>query len=147
MNTMLIILRVLLDDVGETKYEDQDLNRILVVSASLVKQEISFDVTYTIDYSLLSISPDPVDEAFINFVALKAAIILVRAELKDISSNSFRIQDGPSTIDTTMRNKSYKDFLDSLLEQYDRDKISYAMNSSVGGYRAVITTPTTEERI
>jgi hypothetical protein len=147
MDTILIILRVLINDVSETLYEDIDLNRIIIVAAGLVKQEISLDVTYTIDYTLLSISPDPTEEAFINFTALKAAIILLRGELKDISSNTFKIVDGPSTIDTTMRYSSSKNLLESLLEQYDLDKINYSMNNSIGGYRAVITTPTTEDRI
>lgn len=145
--SILTILRVLIDDVSGAKHTDSDLNKIIAVSAGLVKQEISLDVTYTIDYSSYTISPTPTDDAFINFVALKSAIILVRGELKDISSNSFRIQDGPSTIDTTMRNRSYKDYLDLLIDQYERDKITYAMNSSVGGYRAIITTPTTEDNL
>lgn len=145
MNTILTILRVLIDDVSGATYEDSDLNNIIVVAAGFVKQEISLDVVYTINYVSPSITPDPEDEAFINFVALKAAIILVRGELKDSSSNSFKVVDGPSTIDLSSRFKSMKDYLDTLLEQYDTDKINYTMNGSVGGYRAVITTPTTEE--
>jgi hypothetical protein len=147
MNTILLILRVIINDVSESSYDDLDLSRIICVAASLVKKDISLDVDYLINYNNYIITPDPTDENFINFVALKAAIILVRGELKDISSNSFKIVDGPSTIDTTTRNTSYKNYLDQLVDQYERDKISYAMNSSVGGYRAVITTPTTEDRI
>jgi hypothetical protein len=147
MDTILIILRVLINDVSETIYEDIDLNRIIVVAAGLVKQEISLDVTYTINYLTYTISPDPTEEAFINFTALKAAIILLRGELKEIASNTFKIVDGPSTIDTTMRYSSSKSLLENLLEQYDLDKINYSMNNSIGGYRAVITTPTTEDRI
>lgn len=147
MDTILLILRVLINDVSETLYEDSDLNRIIVVAAGLVKQEISLDIAYTINYSVPSISPDPTEEVFINFTALKAAIILLRGELKEIATNTFRITDGPSTIDTTMRYSSSKNLLENLMEQYDLDKINYSMNNSIGGYRAVITTPTTEDRI
>jgi hypothetical protein len=145
MNTILTILRVLIDDVSGNTYEDADLKNIIAVAAGFVKQEISLDTVYTIDYSTPAITPDPTDESFINFTALKSAIILVRGEMKDGSSNSFRITDGPSTIDLSSRFKSMKDYLDTLLEQYDSDKINYTMNGSVGGYRAIITTPTTEE--
>lgn len=147
MNIIIIILRVLINDVSEAIYEDIDLKRIIVVAAGLVKQEISLDISYTMNYSTFTILPDPTEEVFINFTALKAAIILLRGELKDIASNTFKITDGPSTIDTTSRYSSSKNLLEDLVEQYDLDKINYSMNNSIGGYRAVITTPTTEDRI
>lgn len=145
MYNILIILRVLINDVAGDLYSDSDLNRIIAVAAGIVKQEISLGTTYIINYNTFTISPEEIDETFMNFTALKAAIILLRGELKSISTNSFRITDGPSTIDTTSRYSSSKGFLELLIEQYDLDKINYAINNSIGGYRAVITTPTTEE--
>jgi len=147
MNEILIILRVLINDVLGNLYSDSDLNRIIVVAAGLVKQEISVDTVYTLDYNSFLISPEPIDEVFMNFTALKAAIILLRGELKDISTNSFKITDGPSTIDTTSRYSSSRGVLDDLLEQYALDKVSYSINNSIGGYRAIITTPTTQNEI
>jgi len=147
MNEILIILRVLINDVLGNLYSDSDLNRIIVVAAGLVKQEISVDIVYTLDYNSFLISPEPIDEVFMNFTALKAAIILLRGELKDISTNSFKITDGPSTIDTTSRYSSSRGVLDDLLEQYALDKVSYSINNSIGGYRAIITTPTTQNEI
>jgi len=144
MNEILIILRVLINDVLGNLYSDSDLNRIIVVAAGLVKQEISVNTVYTLDYNSFLISPEPIDEVFMNFTALKAAIILLRGELKDISTNSFKITDGPSTIDTTSRYSSSRGVLDDLLEQYALDKVSYSINNSIGGYRAIITTPTTQ---
>jgi len=147
MNEILIILRVLINDVLGNLYSDSDLNRIIVVAAGLVKQEISVDIVYTLDYNSFLISPEPIDEVFMNFTALKAAIILLRGELKNISTNSFKITDGPSTIDTTSRYSSSRGVLDDLLEQYALDKVSYSINNSIGGYRAIITTPTTQNEI
>jgi len=147
MNEILIILRVLINDVLGNLYSDSDLNRIIVVAAGLVKREISVDTVYTLDYNSFLISPEPIDEVFMNFTALKAAIILLRGELKDISTNSFKITDGPSTIDTTSRYSSSRGVLDDLLEQYALDKVSYSINNSIGGYRAIITTPTTQNEI
>jgi len=147
MNEILIILRVLINDVLGNLYSDSDLNRIIVVAAGLVKREISVDTVYTLDYNSFLISPEPIDEVFMNFTALKAAIILLRGELKDISTNSFKITDGPSTIDTTSRYSSSRGILDDLLEQYALDKVSYSINNSIGGYRAIITTPTTQNEI
>ena len=144
MNEILIILRVLINDVLGNLYSDSDLNRIIVVAAGLVKQEISVNTVYTLDYNSFLISPEPIDEVFMNFTALKAAIILLRGELKNISTNSFKITDGPSTIDTTSRYSSSRGVLDDLLEQYALDKVSYSINNSIGGYRAIITTPTTQ---
>jgi len=146
MDDILTILKILINDLNNI-YSDTDLNKIIVVAASFVQQEIDLDITYTINLSSPSIVPEPEDYSFINFTAMKAAIILAQGELKDSALNSFRITDGPSTIDTTQQFKSRKDYLETLLDQYSKDKITYSINSSIGGYRAIITTPTTEERL
>lgn len=143
MNTILQVLRIIINDLDGDDYVDTDLQKIIAVAATFVQMELTFDRTYTIDVTSPSISPTPTDSAFMNFVAMKAAIVLIRGELKDLSMNSVRIVDGPSTIDLTNQFKNKASLLKELEDQYAQDKVAFGMNHSIGGYRAVISTPTT----
>jgi len=78
--TLVNFVRILVNDFDndELTYTDNQLKRIIVVSANLVQQELTFDTTYTINLGSPDISPDPTvtatrDDAFTNFVALKTA--------------------------------------------------------------------------
>lgn len=80
-DTMISILRVLINDQdcgeGHT-YSDTQLEITLAVAAQYIQQELSFSTTYTITINPPDIDPDPtvtatLDDAFTNFVVLKAA--------------------------------------------------------------------------
>lgn len=143
MNTILQIFRIIINDLDGDDYVDTDLQKIIAVAATFVQMELTFESTYTINVISPSISPDPDDAAFMNFVAMKAAIFLIRGELKDLSLNSVRIVDGPSTVDLTSQFKNKAELLETLEDQYAQDKIAFGMNHNIGGYRAVVSTPST----
>lgn len=103
------VVRVLINDMAATPtYADDRLERLVVIAALQLIQEVSFDTTYTVDVSKGTISPDPSnddtkDNAFINLVCLKASVILLDSESRYYAINSLRVSDGPSSIDTTSR--------------------------------------------
>ncbi len=78
---MVTMLRVLINDLSdEPTYSDSRLRQLLVVAARYVLQDMDFDTTYTVTITVPNISPDPTadatkDEAFANFVVLKAACL------------------------------------------------------------------------
>ena len=144
MNEILIILRALIQDIDGSIYTDDSLNRLIITSAIVVQQDAYFEQAYTIDISSLSITPDPTDNSFILFCAYKAAILLIQSEIRKYSTQSFKIVDGPSTVDLTNSTKDLKILLDSLLEQYDRLIKDYTRTQNVG---YVITTPTTAQYV
>ena len=77
-DNMLVPLRVLINDLDEEAYTytDDTLKKLLVTAASYVTQDIELSVTYTQDYSAVSISPDPSDDQiFTSFVVMKAACL------------------------------------------------------------------------
>lgn len=78
--TMVTIVRVLINDLDGSTYTDARIEQLLVVAAQFVQQELDFDTTYTITIDTPDIDPDPTvtatkDDAFTNFVTLKAACI------------------------------------------------------------------------
>jgi hypothetical protein len=108
------ILRVLINDANSSAYTytDERLTDILLVAAIYVQQEIEFDDTYTIDIVGKIITPEPANNYFLNFIAMKAAC------LTDFST--FRTQAmmegvtarlGPATLTTLNRTKAFKDIL------------------------------------
>ena len=143
MATILVILRSLIQDVAGGKYTDSELNQLITIAAIRVLMEIHFDQIYTVDVLAKTITPDPTDLNFINFVAQKAAIILTQSEMKTAASYSIRLQDGPSQLDTTQLVTSLKTLLAELNSTYDKNKVQYQVSG--GSTVHVITTPTTSE--
>lgn len=135
-------VRVLINDFSDTPtYTDSRLQRLIVVAALQITQELTFDTNYTIDISLNKIEPDPAAEAtrdpsFINLVCMKAAAIVLNSEVRYYAVNSLRVQDGPSSIDSTTRAGFIKDAARILNEQFEKAKL--ISRSSVGGV-AVMT--------
>lgn len=142
-NNIIIIFRTLINDIDETQFSDETLNRLAVVAALMVAREVHFTTTYTVNLATVSISPDP-DNDFSLFVAYKAAILLLQAELRKYSYKNIKIQDGPSTIDFANIVSSIKDNLASFLDQYTRMKYDYGLSGTLGH---VILTPTTVSTI
>lgn len=139
MNTILTILRALLNDIDGTQYSDEALLPLIGVAAIIVTKEVDFDTDYTITIATISISPTP-DNDFSLFVAYKSAILLLTSELRRFGYQNVKITDGPSSIDMSNISKSLKENLDTYVVQYDRMKSDYTMSRNLGHF---ITTPTT----
>ena len=137
-------VRVLVNDLDTTqKYDDCRINRVLVVAASQLIQEIYFDVTYTVNISQATISPDPADdprdETFLNLLSLKTAVLISNGEWRRLGGFSMRISDGPSTIDIGGAVEAAKNLYNMLNEQYEKEKLM----QKFGKNGHAITTPTT----
>lgn len=76
---MIMPLRVLINDFNETDYtySDDTLKKLLVTSATYVVQEVRIEngAQYLMDFTESTISPEPVDQAFINLTVMKAACL------------------------------------------------------------------------
>ena len=75
------LLRIIINDMDEANYEFSD-NRLITTllgAARYVEQEMMFDNDYVVSFGSQVITPDPADEgddAFINFMVLKAACMI-----------------------------------------------------------------------
>ena len=144
MDELLMTLRVHIGDVCSTKYSDLDLKRLLCVGANYVIKEVDFTELYVINVAVPSISPTPSSTDFINLVSLKAAIILLESELRDMARRSISITDGPSKLEYTNVYKNTESLLKHLYDQYGSVKLNHGMNGD-SNTRHAITTPTTVE--
>lgn len=144
MDEIVMTLRVLIGDVTSTKYSDLDLKRLLAVSANFVIKEVDFTNLYTITVNIPTITPIPTDNEFINLVSLKAGIILLESELRDMARKSISITDGPSRIELTNVYKNTEALLKSMYDQYAFAKINHGLHSNENSRQAIMT-PTTVE--
>lgn len=142
MDEIVMTLRVLIGDVTSQKYSDLDLKRLLCVSANFILGEVDFSTSYSITVYIPQIIPIPNDPSFISLVSLKAAIILLGSELKEMARKSVAITDGPSKIEFTNVYKNTEALLKELINQYAQSKISHGLNSENSSRHAVMT-PTT----
>lgn len=149
-NEMTLIVRHLINDLSTSPtYDDDRIEETIIVAAQLLIESIDFDNSYTIDIDEHAITPDPTlagakDDGFINLVCLKAATIFLKGEVKSYAGKSYRIVDGPSTIDVTGVYKATKETLD----QYEKDLgmaiAQYKIGNSVAG-KAILTPYTVEQ--
>lgn len=137
------IVRVLINDIGTVeKYEDCRIERILIVAASQLIQEVNFDTTYTVSISGATITPDPVenlDTAFINLLCLKTAVLITNGELRIYALSGMKVTDGPSTIDVSSAFMGVKNLYDELLNRYEKERMMHQM----GQNGQAVSTPTT----
>lgn len=148
MQDILFMLRVLINDIGNTTYSDDSLTRLILTSAIIVKREISFDVDYKINLELLKITPYETDEVFNLFVSHKAAILLLQSEIRTKTYQSVKIVDGPSSIDLSNISKDMQALLKYSTEQYAKMKLDYTLSQNNGGsFGYAVVTPTTVEYI
>jgi len=115
--TMVSMVRVLINDTEATQtYTDARLQDILAVAARYVEQEISFNTDYTIDISVPSISPDPtvtIDDAFTNFVVLKAACLTDISTLRTKAVLAgLEARCGPAILKTLKSLDGFRELLD-----------------------------------
>lgn len=117
-NELIPILRNVINDVDEDNYTyaDTRLEELLVVAAQLVVVDVTnLTTTYTIDVTQYSISPDPTstrDNAFINFVVLKAACLIDQGLYRTKAmAAGIRARCGPVVMDTMKHIDGFKDLI------------------------------------
>jgi hypothetical protein len=149
-NEMVRILRFLINDINSATYEDCRLEETLLVAAQLKYAAIDFNNSYSIDVDSLSLSPDPTetnpkDDWFINIVCLYAASIILSSEAKTLAAQSYKIKDGPSSIEIGDAYKATKELADEMAERVDIAVMQMKAGDSVGA-QAVLT-PYTQEYV
>lgn len=143
---MVVMLRVLINDLSDTPtYSDKRLQQLLVVAARYVLQDMDFDVSYTVNISVPDISPDPTssddrDEAFTNFVVLKAAclsdqsLFRTKALMEGVTAKC-----GPATLSVVGHLPGFKQLLTvGPCAAYDEFKRQYYLGEA-RGVRAVMS--------
>jgi len=112
---LIMVVRTLIDDFGDSPtYNDDRIRRALVTGGLIASQEVSLANTYTFDLKGVEITPSPVnksDDEAIALFTLKAACILDTNKLQDGVSNSIRVRDGDTEIDTSRSFQGYRDIL------------------------------------
>ena len=136
-DTMVIMLRVIIDDMGSSPtYSDSSLEEILVVSAKLTKKDVDFANDYTIGVTDSTITPDPVsssDDAFVNLVTLKAACLVANSEFKTEANNAISVRDGSAAIDKRGVAAAKKDWRDTICSDYERAEKEIKLGNSSAG--------------
>lgn len=149
-DSMIPIVRAFINDFDSpVTYTDGQLEEFIVIAAFLVNNEIDFATTYTITINEVSISPDPVtnnDPDFQGLVALQAACIILKAEVKKYGLQNVRVTDAGSTLDLSGVYQATKDTQKLLCEEYARAKLQYKAGD-LGSGAQIITTPTTNDRL
>jgi hypothetical protein len=149
-NEIVRMVRFLINDIDATSYSDDRLEETVLVSAQLLISGVDFDNTYTVDVDTLTLSPDPTtlttkDNNFINLLAIKTACIILGSEAKTLAAQSYRIKDGPSSIDISMAYQATKQLYTDLCDKLDKMILDYKAGNSVAG-QAIIT-PYTQDGI
>lgn len=123
-------VRVLINDIDSSTYEDSRIQTIVIVASQLLKLEFEFANVYTSNIRTQTINPDPVDDdAFVNFVSMKTALLILEGELKNAASGAIKIQDGPALIDMSGAYSSTKDLYDKLLNDFEKAKTAYFLGN------------------
>ena len=116
-SSLVTMLRTFINDIDSSNYTytDSRLQQLLVIAAMYVKQEIDFDTTYTVDVAQVTISPDPVDtgdDAFSNFVVLKAACLSDQGMYRSRAlAAGLKARIGPAALDTVGHLAGFKELL------------------------------------
>ena len=124
---MSTVVRHLVNDVDSTAYTFSD-NRVetsILVAAQLSLMNVDYTNEYTINVEACTLSPDP--------TCLRAACIILGAEIRKESGNAISIKDGPSAIDlrgvTSTLAVLYKD----LCAKYEHALLEYRAGNSING--------------
>jgi hypothetical protein len=151
------LLRGVLQDMDPSsfKYGEDELEEVLVYAAFFVNNEIDWDTSYVIGIKQFTITPDPSDNTstdgnlFISLMVLKAGIIIVCGEAKIAATQSIKVVDGPSSIDTGGIYKANRELCNQMRDDYEKLK-NKIMLGSIGDLNTAgqaILTPYTQERI
>lgn len=140
------ILRTLIGDFDGTSYATSRLETILVHAAYYINTRVDFEYDYVVNAAARTISPDPsdnTDKDFINLMTIKAAVLVLGSEVKTAAAQSYRISDGPSSIDTSASFKAKKEFYDKMSQDFEMAVLHYQAGNGKAGQ--AILTPYTQE--
>ena len=142
-NTSLIMLRTLLNDAScsTEKYTDDRLMDLLLTSAYIIRIDINFNTTFTVNVGKQTITPNPEDQTdgdeFISFMVLKAACLTDESNFRTAALlQGVSARCGPATITTT----NYGGYLKELLTAgpcKSYDNLSSEYNFSYEGKRII----------
>lgn len=140
-DTIVPIVRSLINDISDDptsyRYSDGRLEMTVVIAAQLITQfEVDFDIQYVIYIPSPTITPDPTnspqDNSFINLVALRAAMIIIQAEVQQYALQAIVVHDGPSSIDYTHAADLVKQRFQEIKAQYEHARLQYQAGNRVG---------------
>lgn len=135
IDTATDMLRTLINDTETPqKYSDDRLGQMLLLSAILINQEISFDIRYIVDFSLSTIVPDPSnDTIYMNFMIVKAACqadfstFRTKALMEGINARL-----GPASLTIAGNSKGFRDLLSlGPCAMYDTMRKDYMLGNGM----------------
>jgi hypothetical protein len=141
-NEITNIVRNLINDPDGDTYADSRVEQVILVAAQLLLNKVDFSNTYTIDVDLLSLSPDPTtvspkDNDFINLVSIQAAVIFLKGEAKTLGAMSYKVTDGPSSIDVSAAYKAVQEQAKEMQDLLDWAILEFGTGNSGG--QAILT--------
>lgn len=125
----------------DISYTNEQIQRFACLGAIFIQRDLKFPQTYTVDIVSNLIDPIPTNNDFCLFVAMYAALLIVKNEIREASTSSVRISDVPSSIDITTRTKNLIDYYNLLQADYDKAKIAFLRSGKLGNIGLVVTTP------
>lgn len=139
-DTMLAMLRVLIDDIDGVTYTDLKLQKVIATAANLVQQDVTLPIVYTVTLVSPTISPDPnTDMPFQNLVTLRAACVLLRAEAKVAAAKGFYVADQGTTIDSRGTATNINTIANNYCEDYSELLKDYMLTGGGMGGTAIVT--------
>jgi hypothetical protein len=138
----ITIVRSLIGDLDGTKYVDDRLLTVIIVSANFVTKDVTLDSTYTIDISNTDISPTP-EADYITLIALKAASIVLNGEAKLLAEKAIKVVDGPSRLEFGAAYTAMRGVANKADEDYHYARVAYQAGNSKAG--RIILTPFTAQ--
>lgn len=102
-DSMIPMLRLMVNDVASTTYADDTLEQSLVVAAFQIGAEFrTFE--FVANIANVDISPDPTEpetqnDSYVNLVCIKAACIIDTGSAAKAASQAIAVKDGSSSID------------------------------------------------
>ena len=135
--TLTLMLRHIIDDMGdEPKYNDDRIEKVLLVATKMLLMGDQFEHDYSVDFDSATISPDPVekkDDLFANLIVLKAACIIIGGEMKISAKTAVMVKDGPSTIDTRGVSNTLSELQQQVCGEYQEALRQFRAGSGAGG--------------
>lgn len=99
---------------------------------------VSLSTTYKINVGDVTLTPDPTnkatrDESFINLTSLKAACILVNAEVRQYTAQGIFVRDGSSAVSLSRNPKALALMQTTYCGEYEKALYQYATQGLNGG--------------
>lgn len=146
--TLEMLRLALSDDETPYTYSDDKLNKLFLLAARYVQQEIVLPYEYTIDIVNITLSPDPSalgDYLMINLGVLKAICILHSSALSLATGKNFSIQDGGTLYKSGDTYGEKSGVAKTACEAYADYKEQYILDNPVSGQ--CIVTPFAHDRL